>query len=720
MTVTDNHSPLPIPLSPPHKFLEALIKHLKRSPESPSRLTLPPIMGVLEESDMDCSINEGSFDTSKGEGGGSETMSTGCGLGLSDMTEAEEYGMTGLGVGKLWTLEEVEELDDNPNGNAFVSSIPPYSPELTCDESLPPINPFSPPPPSPRLAHLLSPTLPDSPTFPFHDKDVDMSSFSPDTEVDQENDENIDPHSQAFIQSDDIHDHMDNVKVTEFDHTNEEEEVNLPISLDVEASSPTSPRLSIPNTGRTQRRRRRTLSDLEQYRKFAMTKSAYKLQHELEVAEEKRRQMERLQEMQRGLWISTRRKMQRSLTMDVDNGQPMMRAQSFPPCKSKPSADQDLASELLRANSSSQATMSQRDDLFSSTWSPEEEEYEHLEYASSGQDPTSPVSPILDTPRVRMNFPSAIGVFGQATEKQNHGLGLLGLREVAEVLGECEGGCGNLGGTCQLDDEARSAKAQNYPSTIGNNISRPFDISSRDEATSSHTVARSQTRPQARDQNYLRRGGIDLGDATAASIDENAMFVGFGIDWTLDRLDPKIVKPLLGLGLTSTSSLSLGSSIENDHEAVQALHINGVKSSDSTPVLSSSPDGASKGAALSILLTPPTPVIPITPQMACPPTSEISSLLTDSTMEVSYWRPRYVTKLARNTRRRRISSPNLTHTQSTRRDTERNDSTSSRTCRKNAVGRGTRSAPPSPKRTIMKLARREEREMSEWLDVDTE
>ncbi|KAK8865739.1 hypothetical protein IAR55_000885 [Kwoniella newhampshirensis] len=704
MSTTTQHPPLP--LSPPDKSsLETLIRQLKRSPESPSRLTLPPIMGVLDddcESDTDPTC-ESTEDREKGR------EHFGCGLGLSDMSEVDGVGNHKMGMGKLWTLEEEEEEEEEESDEHVDrnrSSIPApifVDPDFIDSDSLQPIDPFSPPPPSPRLNQVLSPVIPNSPSLPS--PNFDTASFS--NADDQENDETVDPQHRFEERC-----LPERINLTEYDESGEIH-TSIPISLEL------SPQLTVQRT----RRRRRTLSDLEQYRKFAMNKAAWKLQHELERAEERKKEMDRLQVMQRRLWISTRRKFQRSSggMIQIDHSQPMLRAQSFPPCKSKSSSacsSKDDDSSCSNRNT----PIDPEDDHSPTTKWAEENQCEHLEYASES-DPMSPVSPVLETPTqmssTRLNNPSTLSYFKRNTGQQISEDRGLGFKVMTDVLQKQrpEGGRPWQGG----DREDRYTYLQAFgdlPHTLGLRF-----VTDNDDTTSRDTFAPGITsRESARHRDQLRRGGVDLGDSITTV--EDAMFAGFGFDWTLESLEMTNTKPLLGLGLTTSSSFR---SLRAPDPDIWNQYTKGLPchrySTESTPDLATSPEDFT---SVSILLTPPTPLISTRAGMTNN-RPEVASPLIDDLTHVSEWQPRHTSNptIAKSRKGRRRSSPDLVSAPTFSypfddAEEDKIDSTGFNTASLYDHGEHhhlgeevertrTRSAPPSPKLTHMTELREEER-----------
>ncbi|KAK6907524.1 hypothetical protein I204_04011 [Kwoniella mangroviensis CBS 8886] len=382
--------------------LATLIRQLKRSPESPSRLTLPPIMGVIQEEDED---HEGTSVVVEEVDSGSSSNGTSPDTpsdrsGLYDIPEEDEHEETD---GALWVIDE--ESDEN---------IPPSENQNLNQDNPPPMDPHSPPPPSPCMTHIPSPTLPDNPIVP--------NSYYPEDENDTPSTYQKVPSPLAELSSEQFSDA----------ESEQEESVVTPYY-----ESNTSMRL-IPQ----QRRRRKTLGELEQYRKFAMNKAAWKSYQEAEALEEQRRIRER--EEREGLWMrysfgagSNGRSRDRWNRPDL-----ITRAQSFPPT-------------ILRTNTEPiYATLYSdpdpgRDEQLTSNWYIDDVEGEdagqdgnqvqvqHVEYVSSPrsmtegvddeEDVLSPVSEHIQTPALpndldndndddepRRFFPNATQIFGSS------------------------------------------------------------------------------------------------------------------------------------------------------------------------------------------------------------------------------------------------------------------------------------------------------------------
>nr|XP_018264896.1 uncharacterized protein I303_03077 [Kwoniella dejecticola CBS 10117]OBR87054.1 hypothetical protein I303_03077 [Kwoniella dejecticola CBS 10117] len=266
--------------------LATLIRQLKRSPESPSRLTLPPIMGVLteeDEEDEEEAEQETHVVVEEVDSSPNTEMD-----GLYDIPEEDEEALAqqerevsvkGAGIDRvLWVIDEegsenhhqpayeTEVMPDDCFGEAF-ENVPPVSPEV--GHSTTDIDRYSPPPPSPSMHHTLSPKLPDSPSvpeqcFPAHtdENSAQQAGSNPsNTQVEE---------PVSAVEADDTTDQFANSLCEAYPSV-----------------TPYIVPLVLPA-----RRRRRTLSELEQYRKFAMNKAAIQSWHEAAALEQQRRSRE--------------------------------------------------------------------------------------------------------------------------------------------------------------------------------------------------------------------------------------------------------------------------------------------------------------------------------------------------------------------------------------------------------------------------------------------
>ncbi|WWC87993.1 uncharacterized protein L201_002895 [Kwoniella dendrophila CBS 6074] len=433
------------------KSLANLIRQLKRSPESPSRLTLPPIMGILDTRNQREEMEEGK------EGPEDEEEETNVVIqevnspfiaqqGLCDIPEDEEVicfpqvkttrevQVNGLSSPNrdLWVIaEESEEAHDDVNDeNPYLSSYGSYASESNSsthltEEYTPPIDPYCPPPPSPSMIYIPSPTLPDCPTVP--------TCSSP---------ENNNP-SDLFSEAGPSHfSSIIEASLSPFPEASATEQFEDASVPDQDNQSPAT---SYDSSFVPQRRRRRTLGEVEPYRKFAMNKAAWLSFQAAEAYEERRRIKE--QEEREGIWMRYRGNTVRSRSKERESWfrpDSITRAQSFPPF-TKSSTTSFLTADHTHDYSN---TSTDRGDRFSSNWYVEagdeddlsdEEQVQHVEYASSPQsylvnipkdnqnrskleedyeedEASSPVSEQLETPgpsnTPRIFFPSASEIFG--------------------------------------------------------------------------------------------------------------------------------------------------------------------------------------------------------------------------------------------------------------------------------------------------------------------
>ncbi|WVQ65087.1 uncharacterized protein L199_003258 [Kwoniella botswanensis] len=401
--------------------LATLIRQLKRSPESPSRLTLPPIMGVIQEEDED---QEGTSVVVEEVDSGSSSSGTSPDTpsdrsGLYDIPEEDEHE----GVNRaLWVIDE--ESDEQIRKETYFNhhidtygdeNIPPNENQNPNQDNPPPIDPYSPPPPSPCMTHIPSPTLPDNPIVP--------ESYYPEDEEDTPSTFQKVPSPLGELSSDQF-----------LDAEPEQEESVITPYYD----SNTGMRL-IPQ----QRRRRKTLGELEQYRKFAMNKAAWKSYQEAEALEARRRIRER--EEREGLWMrysfgagSNGRSRGRWNRPDL-----ITRAQSFPPTASRTNTEPIYATLYSDPDPG-------KDEHLTSNWYIDDVEVEdagqggnqlqvqHVEYVSSPrsmiegvdyeEEVLSPVSEHIQTPALPNDFdndndndeprkfcPNATQIFGSSS-----------------------------------------------------------------------------------------------------------------------------------------------------------------------------------------------------------------------------------------------------------------------------------------------------------------
>ncbi|WWC96780.1 hypothetical protein V866_003654 [Kwoniella sp. B9012] len=403
--------------------LATLIRQLKRSPESPSRLTLPPIMGVIQEEDED---QEGTSVVVEEVDSGSNSSGTSPDTpsdrsGLYDIPEEDEHEEVNRA---LWVIDE--ESDEQIRKETYLKhhiddtygdeNIAPSENQNLDQDNPPPIDPYSPPPPSPCMTHIPSPTLPDNPIVP--------ESYYPEEEEDTPSSFQKVPSPLGESSSDQFSDA----------EPEQEESVVTPYY-----DSTTNMRL-IPQ----QRRRRKTLGELEQYRKFAMNKAAWKSYQEAEALEERRRIRER--EEREGLWMrysfgagSNGRSRDRWNRPDL-----ITRAQSFPPTVSRTNTEPIYATLYSDPDTG-------RDEQLTSNWyidgvegedtsqDGNQVQVQHVEYVSSPRSMTegvddeeevlSPVSEHIQTPALpndldndndndndndepRRFFPNATQIFG--------------------------------------------------------------------------------------------------------------------------------------------------------------------------------------------------------------------------------------------------------------------------------------------------------------------
>ncbi|WRT65851.1 uncharacterized protein IL334_002802 [Kwoniella shivajii] len=436
-------SPDPIPLSPTYspsgpshldaEALTSLIRQLRRSPESSSGLTLPPIMGVIDEEDEDPSEI----------GGDDEDSST----IHSDNCEFEEEEIV-WSESILYTIDEESEEDFEQSAsdtsftvdNDFGSEdIPPSDND---NEGAPPVDRYSPPPPSPNTALTPSPTLPETPCFP------NILTSHP-----------IDP-------CDSVGDLVSSSTSDQHGYTSQaDDQFN-----DSSEITPLAP-CPIPEVLPSQRRRRRTLGDLEKYRRTAIERAAWTTHWDIQAAELKRMQRER--EYDEAVWMNSNSSRERSRSGERQRGRrpkSIVRAQSFPPTQVRSSI------LSLRSNchddmicygngGEGQPQASSWDD--ESAESQDEFEVEHIEFSEPDEtnvnegvegrdeideDVLSPLSDHIKTPMLsengldrRISFPSSSYIFGASSfhapgtgKEPNQGLGLgLNLMGIARIDQRC-------------------------------------------------------------------------------------------------------------------------------------------------------------------------------------------------------------------------------------------------------------------------------------------
>ncbi|WWC68477.1 uncharacterized protein I206_102406 [Kwoniella pini CBS 10737] len=409
--------------------LAARIRQLKRSPESPSRLTLPPIMGVFDEDDdedqdehedeekLSSAFVESLDIPSPGQEGLYKIPEEDEDAMLQQEEDQERFDEAGPFMRESWEIDQEHERHESGSTYSQLN----VQGELYNDENLPatnsilsPIDPYSPPPPSPCMTNIPSPTLPCSPAVPGPEW---TSSTGQSSEQPGESDTYQTPEQYADAPSD------------------------SPIATPYVDPS------CVP-----QRTRRRTLSELEPYRKLAMNKAAVQT-HQYAAALEQERQRREYEERE-GIWMRYRPRPFRFFgnTRGGWNGpEPMYRAQSFPPASLPPTPSYTEYPDEF-ANQIDQSTLSWYDDQQG-----DDGEIRHVEYASSSSSPLSvpvssdgytdfeysqsqeetdemysPSSDQLYTPQIsdngaRMFFPSTQDIFGRSLEYSTLSTPSLGL-----------------------------------------------------------------------------------------------------------------------------------------------------------------------------------------------------------------------------------------------------------------------------------------------------
>ncbi|WVQ97077.1 hypothetical protein IAU59_004187 [Kwoniella sp. CBS 9459] len=417
------------------------IRQLKRSPESPSKLTLPPIMGIIAEQDEQEEDSQGDDDDEQESDVSVSIEEVDDFLSSPSDYEAEDddeerqqdycYDIDVLrSENVLWVIEEESEEGHQEHGSVEEAEF-----GMQAKDSFDPVDRYSSPPPSPSLHRS-------GPVCPLLDEGYHYATLAHDQDVEAEHDAQASLGLFTSDARDDDH-LQDPFRCTA---TDTDSVCALPSSSDSY--------IQITEAAPTQRRRRRTLSELEQYRKWALNKSAYLTMLEIEAEEE--RQRIRQQEEREYLWITWRHK-----SKGWTSGGTITRAKSYPPATR---SNTSLPTPESRSTWSSPAILPEDDDdlqstetidPFLSTWYDEEDQIEHLEYASlstSSPDaqaastfcclpeedspPTeellSPPSPLIDTPRQtkRNLFPSvdkALCQNGMFREGVGLGLGLTGM-----------------------------------------------------------------------------------------------------------------------------------------------------------------------------------------------------------------------------------------------------------------------------------------------------
>ncbi|WVW80323.1 hypothetical protein I302_102302 [Kwoniella bestiolae CBS 10118] len=420
------------PLSPPcsssqptkldTEALATLIRQLKRSPESPSRLTLPPIMGVIDEQDEEDDaqttrviVEEVDSASNSSTTPSPDTLSDRSGLyDIPEEDEDEESSIEQIDR-NLWVINEESEEENTQKETRFDGCVDDED-ETHGDENTPPnstysppVDPYSPPPPSPCMTHIPSPTLPDDPSIPIN---LTYECYPEEAESSQSTcGKESSPLSEVTSSSDQFSDA----------ETEQQEEGSSSVTPYYDSS------IILP-----QRRRRRTLGELEQYRKFAMNKAAWKSYQEAKALEEQRRIRER--EEREGLWMKYRYGGREQWS---DRPDLITRAQSFPPTTR--TNTEPIFATLYAGPSSDTANEEgfTPTPSFTSSWyiddieDGDEDQIQHVEYVSSPQyfssivhqnqdeeeEVFSPVSEQIQTPALPTNesrrfFPSATQIFG--------------------------------------------------------------------------------------------------------------------------------------------------------------------------------------------------------------------------------------------------------------------------------------------------------------------
>ncbi|WVF70708.1 hypothetical protein IAT40_005501 [Kwoniella sp. CBS 6097] len=426
--------------------LAMLIRQLKRSPESPSKLTLPPIMGVITERDENEDEDEAQEDEQESDVSVSVSIEEVDDYlsSPSDYEEEEDdeaqvdfHVDFGRAENVLWVIEE--ESEDMYEEHKSPEEV---NPDLRIEDSFAPLDRCSSPPPSPSVHHL-------EPTFSSVNDEADSNPmYASHVNYQEEFSSMQDDHSLARSSLHAVQGGDDDRLEDPFRYINAENDPASPISESCSQSVLTE----VPVV---QRRRRRTLSELEQYRKWALNKAAYLTAMEVEAEEERKRIKAKEEQMEReGLWISWRREKKGWST-----GGTITRAKSYPPFTRSssilpaPTSETAWSSPAILPVETEDLQSTETIDPFLSTWYDEEDQIEHLEYAfptsalnhpestygcpaedqsPPGDEWLSPPSPKIDTPRQskRSLFPSvddALCQNGMFREGVGLGLGLSGM-----------------------------------------------------------------------------------------------------------------------------------------------------------------------------------------------------------------------------------------------------------------------------------------------------
>ncbi|WVR05695.1 hypothetical protein IAU60_002719 [Kwoniella sp. DSM 27419] len=256
--------------------LDCLVRQLKRSPKSSSRLSLPPIMGIIPEE-----LNEEDPVGQKEEGeAGQVSVSVVEVKGRISPPGPNSYRLprraSMINLTELWDIPEGDEEDEGYGSAGVYKAHAPSELE----------NPFSPR----RLA--MSPLIHAAVLEEAGDTATECALA-----VDEKRQRppllhTTRPETAGHCSTD-----------TPLDST------STPASLFVPATDASvQPDLSTASYPH-QRRRRKSLSECEQYRKWALMRCAFAISARIEAEAERLRAEERLAALQReGLWLSTRRK----------------------------------------------------------------------------------------------------------------------------------------------------------------------------------------------------------------------------------------------------------------------------------------------------------------------------------------------------------------------------------------------------------------------------
>ncbi|OCF45267.1 hypothetical protein I317_00789 [Kwoniella heveanensis CBS 569] len=433
--------------------LAVLIRQLKRSPESPSKLALPPIMAVIAEQDEDEEDGEEESDVSVSIEEVDDVLSSPSEYEGDDVEDASREGIfADIDIVRddnvLWVIEEESE-------EAYDAHSSPEEAKTGSHvvDSLAPVDRYSPPPPSPSM-HRLEPTFSSMTDDLYADQ---LSSHVSGCEEGSGLIRETESSSGPSVHAPPHEDHLEDP----FRYTN----ADVESSAGAASTSDSCTQITeIPCI----QRRRRTLSELEQYRKWALNKAAYLTVLEIEAEEERKRIKEQEEQMEReGLWITWSREKRGWVTGGV-----ITRSKSYPPFSRPSTTFPTRTSDTLW---SSPAMLPEEDesfphtetiDPFLSTWYDEEDQIEHLEYASSSLTPNahaisiydsspevssppseellSPPSPKLDTPMQskRNLFPSvdeALCQNGMLMAGVGLGLELSGMDSSSGLISDDEG-----------------------------------------------------------------------------------------------------------------------------------------------------------------------------------------------------------------------------------------------------------------------------------------